>query len=551
VLGNFDMELKRILSRLDGLFLGVVEDDTYGKTLKSAVQLVCLPNVKKLIFDNPTLFNPHYQGMARPDSYGIIQVIFTCNDIYGKDVRTIKLIHAIEIIDHLLSKAQRVIFGCRIDGLDQNFALKCMTTKMDKVSPDGIVTSIESEVNGFHIDDRIKHLFATKFAHGRLWLDRDESCEVILMEKLSKNNLFNQLVNEPNEQKQLAYLSSAFNLLHALHGLGYAHCDCHTGNILGVDDSFRSMKFIDPDRIERFGPSTDYRRNLLLMYDLYLLLIYSNPFILKKMNKSMSYTVQNMSTIHQRLKQIKVRAPHFSLDEYILFDISLASNLSNRDVLNVSISKYSEEFRRLPNVDFDGFYRKLTDMANLELFLTYMARQILKTEINPLDFDHYDLHGWEPLQGTVQNVQYPPIQPIIHGNYPVMYQNPVDPRYTHPMYNIPPQQVDHGMKQLLLTYMGNPISIHDAQGNQYGYSKSSGAFKLYLKIGDVFHEQPIAHKQMFFFNGGALTQLKYRSSFDMYMHLVGGRYMQLSMFNSAFTIHQILDLDLPPFIFQS
>jgi hypothetical protein len=99
--------------------------------------------------------------------------------------------------------------------------------------------------------------------------------------------------------------------------------------------------------------------------------------------------------------------------------------------------------------------------------------------------------------------------------------------------------------------MGHPISIHNAQGDQYAYSKSSGAFKLYIFIDGRFYEQPVAYKPMFFMNGPAITPLKYRNSFDMYMTLVSARYLQLSMFTPNFTIHQTLDLDKYPFIFQS
>lgn len=389
-------------------------------------------------------------------SAGKMGINFTVSRIYGKEVNGVTRIVVTDVIDTKLEKTERVIFGCNIDGISQTLALKCMATAIESSPNNKIVTVIENEVAGYHKGDQVKNLFAEKYAHGRLWFNSSESCEFILMQKLSNSNLFSKLIREPGSTKKLKYLLDAFKLLRVLHSKGYSHGDCHQGNILWTDESYTEMKFIDPDKINKIGSREDYRRNLRLIYDLYMLLIYNNPILNEKMKKTAGYVVDDLARVNTRLKGIKTRSPSFFLYGLIMFDYSLAGNIKDAVSVHNSALRYPGEYEVLEAADVDGFLSTLTDVAIMNAFLDYMAKQIEKAEINPNDFDQYDLHGWERLQiQNIHNYQPPTMGPSIwHPNHhdlpgPIAPLNPTIPILNIPHVNLYPRLIINGSQVMM------------------------------------------------------------------------------------------------------
>jgi hypothetical protein len=380
--------LRAISKKLDAVYLGVVESVNEDVVHKSKSLFTYSHDVKSMILEFPTHFSSSYSFLAGGQS-GILELYFTAAEINGKSVTEIKNIRAEEVLDASVQQHQRVIFECSIEGFSGTFALKCIQTKLKELTIKDASTLIEIESNAYHNVKPFKDLFAEKYAHGRLWFDEYRSCEVILMQKFQMT-LGEKLLKEPS-QRSIIYLVNALQLLRKLHGVGFAHGDCHGGNVMWTDSTFNNMKFIDPERIERMEDFPPYRKNLLLMYDLYMLLLFSNPILNKIMDKPTSHVVNNLDKVHQRFITIKKHYPSFLLDGLILYDFEFAGNMDKPALSERIIPKYKNEIATLEQQDFDSFFSKLMDVRNMETFIRYMALQILKADTNPTDFDTADI----------------------------------------------------------------------------------------------------------------------------------------------------------------
>ena len=389
---NMNALLKQVLTKLDSIHLGVCEDEVRGMTERHTIQFGCTDVVRHFIMQYKSSFNKNYFWMLTPQITRTIDMIFTSSKVNGMPVSNIINITANNVIDAFIPRNERVIFNCSIEGITGNFVLKCMQTRASSLNKTKMVTVIENEAASYQ-NDKIKSLFAEKYGHGRLWLEDHESCEVILMQRLSQDNLFTRLKTTTNPEQKLQYLIDAYKLLLELHKQGYAHLDCHHGNVMWTDNTYKQTRFIDPDRVKKLGPKPSYRKNLLLLYDLHYMLFLQND-VLNEMIGDKTYIMRDTTPLRKRLISIKKHNPLFFLDGIILFDSSLIDNIDNTDTLSVSVSKYPDGYRRLAAANLDTFMLSLQDTYIMKMFLTYIARQTVKAYTNPDSFDVYDLESW-------------------------------------------------------------------------------------------------------------------------------------------------------------
>lgn len=381
------MELKRILERLDGLFLGVVEElPGLGRLTMKVLpdHDFVAKSYNATRYEGPT---PVYSFLANPTGVAWLDLIFT-NQILFSKCKYQRLVSVKKVIDLKNERLGRTIILVDIGG-DQ-LVLKCIGNSNKTYGANATKTPTQDEAFNFDtMPETLKTHFVKKYAHGRLWIGDAYNCEAILMESLFEEAITKEMVRRirSNDGNFYAWWSQAIGMLLKIHRNGYIHGDSALANFSwSVQGIGSEIKMIDPERMKNITSRDVTEKNLLKLCDIYHVIFHSVVYATLAKNAGAMEDVDfkslhgRLDTIYQKLS-LSERSL-FLLNDVIIYSDSISSmaldvdnptNLPN--VLSYHRSVNPQQFSKLSSIDTDPFLERLCDPLMLRKTVEYIILQ--------------------------------------------------------------------------------------------------------------------------------------------------------------------------------
>lgn len=526
-------ELKQVLARLEGLFLGTIEEvPGIGRLGIHAVvdgAFIAASSKAAGRVGNARV-TPLYNILTAPDvGQVLIDLNFTDPSAltYFKPGRimTIK-----KVIDMDKLRAGRTIL--LIQTGTSSLVLKCINCSVKK-SGEAIITPTQDEA--LHFDDpalpkNLKNNFVQKYAHGRIFVEHGDTgmeLECILMEYLCEDAI-DYIVNLYAQQNNLMfykYWADVIGVVHNMHMSGYVHGDCKLDNFMWRGAIGGQVLIIDPERMQKLADFPITEQNLFKLADI-VYLVFSGvfplltgkdvfPIITGNNKEEFSAT---LNTLQSRLAAIydmldSTEKPLFLLNDAIAYDISIimlslyTTVKDSYDSLVANLKQLNPiQFERMGRVNIDLFLERLSNPRFLQATIEYLGLQFRRSGL-PIEQVDLQFPGsvLYPLAPSGARAALPVIQP------PNTIIKPYNPNPTPPAPKPVYSQSASGVSRLS---PGNPLPPLITQGVQVMYNNypvcyqtTNGQCLLFYDNGSQsLHFDASKPIQMFiFFNGRVVT----------------------------------------------
>jgi hypothetical protein len=499
------LKLKRVLARLDGLFLGVIEEvpgiNRHCMTAQIDPAFVA-GSAKVRKTSQPT---PIYEffSTTQPEP-AAIDLLFSSQHMY--DICKLQQNIVIRRVTNMEKKRHgRTVLEVAVQSGTGSvkMALKCIATDKKTQFRKGVVTLTQDEaVKTDTLPQEIKLLFCRKYAHGRMFLnDELRTYEVILMEMLCEEEIqikmLHAIAGQGAYPADTAYTwwSAAIAKVLMLHRAGFVHGDAHLANFLWSSQIGGEIKMIDPERMKFSKQLSQHEWTISKLNDIYHLLFNNVCFIFLLTNKYDMVSIDWVS-LHKRLDKINTiligqSKTGFLLNDVVISDPSMMFYDDGKkkyvsEAIETCKRTNPEQYSRLPSIDTDQFLEGLSDPILLKKTMFYLIAQIKRAstfQIEDIDLQVPDSRIQQP-RNTQQPNNLPPLQPPQQNTIPQQQNTFPQQQNTFPPQNTIPQQQN---TILPLTLAGNQIFFRpDAEFYPLYYNVVGDTGRVYTNVNGAF-----------------------------------------------------------------